>query len=184
MSARVQVPVQLVGENRCSSGARSVIISPVRVDPSGKGRCEFGRVRQIPVGCPGFIGLTKTMARDLAERHIRVNAVAPGTVRTPLTEPCYHDETFLRGVEGTVPLGFEGTADDVTRAVLFHVADLGSRATGTVLPVDGGWLAERNYAPAGSTAYIASESGSSNQVTSPADGPSSAGASGAGRTAG
>jgi NAD(P)-dependent dehydrogenase (short-subunit alcohol dehydrogenase family) len=73
----------------------------------------------------GLIGLTKTMARDLAEHRIRVNAVAPGTVRTPLTEPYHHDE---------------GTPADVARAVLVFVTDLTSWVTGTVLPVDGGWL--------------------------------------------
>jgi NAD(P)-dependent dehydrogenase (short-subunit alcohol dehydrogenase family) len=82
----------------------------------------------------GLIGLTKTMARDLAEHRIRVNAVAPGTVRTPLTEPYHHDE---------------GTPADVARAVLFFVTDLTSWVTGTVLPVDGGWLAEPNYEPPG-----------------------------------
>lgn len=101
----------------------------------------------------GLVGLTRNLAKDLAPSNIRVNAVAPGTIRTPLTEPYYHDEEFLRGVEGMVPLGFEGTPDDVGRAVLFFVSDLSSWVTGTVLPVDGGWMAERNYAPTGSMAY-------------------------------
>jgi NAD(P)-dependent dehydrogenase (short-subunit alcohol dehydrogenase family) len=108
----------------------------------------------------GLIGLTKNLARDLSEHSIRVNAVAPGTVRTPLTEPYYHDEAFLAGVEGMVPLGFEGSAHDVARAVLFYVSDLSPWVTGTVLPVDGGWLAERNYAPPGAGAYTSSESAS------------------------
>ncbi len=108
----------------------------------------------------GLIGLTRNMARDLAEHSIRVNAVAPGTVRTPLTEPYYHDEAFLDGVKGMVPLGFEGSPEDVARAVLFFVSDLTPWVTGTVLPVDGGWLAERNYAPPGATAYTSASSGS------------------------
>ena len=109
----------------------------------------------------GLIGLTKNLARDLSPHRIRVNAVAPGTVRTPLTEPYYHDDAFLNGVEGMVPLGFEGAPTDVANAVLFFVSDLSSWVTGTVLPVDGGWLAERNYAPPGSTAYTDRSSGSS-----------------------
>lgn len=108
----------------------------------------------------GLIGLTKNLARDLSQHSIRVNAVAPGTVRTPLTEPYYHDEAFLNGVEGMVPLGFEGSAHDVARAVLFYVSDLSPWVTGTVLPVDGGWLAERNYAPPGAAAYTSNESAS------------------------
>jgi NAD(P)-dependent dehydrogenase (short-subunit alcohol dehydrogenase family) len=108
----------------------------------------------------GLVGLTKNLARDLATDHIRVNALAPGTIRTPLTEPYYTDEAFLRGVEGAVPLGFEGTTSDVANAVLFLVSDMSSWITGTVLPVDGGWLAEKNYAPAGSSAYDSPHSGS------------------------
>jgi NAD(P)-dependent dehydrogenase (short-subunit alcohol dehydrogenase family) len=108
----------------------------------------------------GLIGLTKNLARDLSPHQIRVNAIAPGTVRTPLTEAYYHDDEFLRGVEGMVPLGFEGSPTDVANAVLFFASDLSSWVTGTVLPVDGGWLAERNYAPPGSTAYTSKSSGS------------------------
>ena len=108
----------------------------------------------------GLIGLTKNLARDLAEHKIRVNAVAPGTVRTPLTEAYYHDEAFLSGVEGMVPLGFEGHPEDVARAVLFFASDLSPWVTGTVLPVDGGWLAERNYAPPGAGSYTSASSGS------------------------
>lgn len=109
----------------------------------------------------GLIGLTKNLARDLSVHRIRVNAVAPGTVRTPLTEAYYHDEAFLAGVEGMVPLGFEGHPEDVGRAVLFFVSDLSPWVTGAVLPVDGGWLAERNYAPPGASAYTSKSSGSS-----------------------
>lgn len=109
----------------------------------------------------GLIGLTKNLARDLAPHKIRVNAVAPGTVRTPLTEAYYHDDAFLAGVEGMVPLGFEGHPEDVGRAVLFFASDLSPWVTGTVLPVDGGWLAERNYAPPGASSYTSSSSGSS-----------------------
>jgi NAD(P)-dependent dehydrogenase (short-subunit alcohol dehydrogenase family) len=108
----------------------------------------------------GLIGLTKNLARDLSPNGIRVNAVAPGTVRTPLTEPYYQDEAFLKGVEGMVPLGFEGSPRDVGNAVLFFASDLSSWVSGTVLPVDGGWLAERNYAPPGNQAYTSQTSGS------------------------
>ena len=100
------------------------------------------------------LGLTKNLARDLAPHRIRVNAVAPGTIRTPLTEPYYSDPEFLAGVEGAVPLGFEGSPGDVANAVLFFASDLSTWVSGTVLPVDGGWLAEKNYAPAGSSAYM------------------------------
>lgn len=107
----------------------------------------------------GLVGLTKNLARDFAELGVRVNAVAPGTVRTPMTEAYYQDEEFLRGVEGIVPLGFEGTCGDVADAVLFLCSRLASWITGVVLPVDGGWLAEKNYAPRGDSAAYTGRAG-------------------------
>jgi NAD(P)-dependent dehydrogenase (short-subunit alcohol dehydrogenase family) len=108
----------------------------------------------------GLVGLTKNLAHDLGPDRIRVNAIAPGTVRTPMTEAYYSDPEFLRQVEGVVPLGFaNGTAGDVADTVLYLCSDLSRFVSGVVLPVDGGWLAEKNYAPAGGgSAYAAAPS--------------------------
>lgn len=99
-----------------------------------------------------IVGLTKNLAHDLGKYGIRVNAVAPGTVRTPMTESYYSDEEFLRSMEIMVPLNREGTASDVANTVLYLASPLSAFINGVVLPVDGGWLAQKNYMPGGSSA--------------------------------
>ena len=84
----------------------------------------------------GLIGLTKSLAKELGSRGIRVNAVAPGYISTELTDalPEQAREAILR----TTPLGRLGTPDDVARAVRFLVSDDAAFVTGHVLAVDGG----------------------------------------------
>jgi NAD(P)-dependent dehydrogenase (short-subunit alcohol dehydrogenase family) len=101
-----------------------------------------------------IVGLTKNLAHDLGPYGIRVNAVAPGTVRTPMTEAYYSDPEFLRSMDIMVPLNHEGTAADVANTVLYLASPLAAFITGVILPVDGGWLAQKNYMPGGaSSAY-------------------------------
>ncbi len=86
-------------------------------------------------------GLTKAMAVELAPRRIRVNAVAPTFVETPLTRPMLADPAFRRAVLEQIPLGELATVDDVVAAVLFLVSPAAARVTGHSLLVDGGWTA-------------------------------------------
>jgi len=87
-------------------------------------------------------GMARSLSLELAPRRIRVNCVAPGYVRTPLfeqTETLWDDAT-KKAVEDLHPLGF-GQPEDVANAVAFLAADTGRWITGSVLVVDGGYLA-------------------------------------------
>jgi NAD(P)-dependent dehydrogenase (short-subunit alcohol dehydrogenase family) len=94
----------------------------------------------------GVIGLTKSLARDLAPAGIRVNAICPGLIRTPLTESYFADETFERGLATIVPQQRYGLAADVANAALYLASEMASYVNGIALTVDGGWLAEKSFA--------------------------------------
>jgi NAD(P)-dependent dehydrogenase (short-subunit alcohol dehydrogenase family) len=93
----------------------------------------------------GVVGLTKSLARDLAADQIRVNAICPGVIRTPMTEQYFTDESFERGLETQVPLARSGVAADVANAALYLASDMASYVSGIALTVDGGWLAEKSF---------------------------------------
>ena len=84
----------------------------------------------------GIIGFTKSLAREVASRSVRVNAIAPGFIDTAMTDKIAED---ARGkLLETIPLGRSGSPDEVAKAALFLASDLSSYVTGEVLKVDGG----------------------------------------------
>ena len=84
----------------------------------------------------GIIGFTKSLARELGSRNVRANVVAPGYVRTQLTEVLPEEATAA--MQQQTPLGRLGEPDDVAGAVRFLCSDEASFITGEVLLVDGG----------------------------------------------
>ncbi len=86
----------------------------------------------------GVIGLTKTLAREVASRGIRVNAVAPGFIDTEMTRVL--DESVRQTLIEQIPLAKLGLPEDVARCVAFLVSDKSSYITGQVINVNGGML--------------------------------------------
>ncbi len=92
--------------------------------------------------------LTRQLAADFADRGLRVNAIAPGAVRTPLSESQFRaraedDAAFQALLEQVIrryPISRWGTADEIAEAVLFLATDRSSWMTGQIIPVDGGLL--------------------------------------------
>ena len=84
----------------------------------------------------GVIGLTKTAARELASRGIRVNAIAPGFIETDMTTAL--PEAVRAEMAKGIPVGRAGSPEDVADAVAFFTAEQSSYLTGQVLCVDGG----------------------------------------------
>lgn len=84
----------------------------------------------------GVIGLTKTWARELGRKGIRVNAVAPGFIETPMVNTV--PDKILENLKGQTPLGRLGKPEDIASAYVFLASEQASFITGTVLQVDGG----------------------------------------------
>ena len=86
----------------------------------------------------GLIGLTKSLARELASRSITVNAIAPGFIVTDMTEVL--PEEAKKAVIERIPLGRFGQVDDIAAAAAFLAGPAASYITGQVLTVDGGMV--------------------------------------------
>lgn len=86
----------------------------------------------------GVIGFTKSAAKELAARGIRVNAIAPGFIETDMTDAI--PEKIREGMLETIPLRRGGKAEDVANAVAFLASDDAGYITGQVLKVDGGMV--------------------------------------------
>jgi 3-oxoacyl-[acyl-carrier protein] reductase len=84
----------------------------------------------------GLLGLTRSLAKELGSRNVRVNAVAPGLIETAMTAdlPAAARDAFL----GSIALGRPGTPDDVAGVVTFLASDAARYVTGQTIVVDGG----------------------------------------------
>ncbi|MCE0762100.1 SDR family oxidoreductase [Pseudonocardia kujensis] len=109
----------------------------------------YPRIAAYSAAKGGIIALTRQMARDVAEHGVRVNAVVPGTVHTPLTQGLWDGGGGFGGSAATVdeqvsaagagyPLGRLGTADEISSMIAFLTSDAAAWITGQVHVVDGG----------------------------------------------
>lgn len=88
----------------------------------------------------GIGGMTEALAVDLADDDIRVNAVAPGMIDTPMIDPMKEDEEAMEASINQLPMKRTGDPAEISKAVLFLASDASSYMTGSVVTVDGGWL--------------------------------------------
>ncbi len=88
----------------------------------------------------GVAQLTKSLAIAWAPEGIRVNAIAPGWIATPLTQALQDDPARSAAILGRTPMGRWGQPQDLSGPVLFLCSDAAAFVTGVVLPVDGGYL--------------------------------------------
>jgi len=89
----------------------------------------------------GVVGLTKTAALEYAKQGIRINAVAPGVIRTPMVDRVATTEEEMAEFTAMEPVGRLGRPEEIADAILYLASDAASFVTGTVLVVDGGFLA-------------------------------------------
>lgn len=107
------------------------------------GKVGFPGIPAYVASKHGVIGLTKTAALEFAKSNIRVNAVCPGVIQTPMIERFTHGEASIRNqlVNGE-PVGRVGQPDEVAEAVLWLCSHSAAFVTGHSLVVDGGWVAQ------------------------------------------
>jgi len=124
--------------SRQGSGA-IVLLSSISGQRGQAGQAAYGPAKYVATG------LTHHLAIEWASRGIRVNAVAPGTIRTDavvalLDTP--EGQAYVEQIEGRHPIGRLGEPREVAEAIAFLASDAASFVTGAVLPVDGGYLAQ------------------------------------------
>ena len=90
----------------------------------------------------GVVGLTKTAALGYATHGIRVNAVCPGFIRTPMTSSITSDPEREAGIIAKTPVGRLGNPDEIAEAVVWLSSDAASFVTGHAMAVDGGYIAQ------------------------------------------
>jgi 3-oxoacyl-[acyl-carrier protein] reductase len=107
-----------------------VNISSVAGIMGNAGQCNYAASKA------GVIGFSKSLAREVAGRNVRVNCVAPGFIRSKMTDAL--DEKVKQAVVAQIPLGRFGEVQDIAQAVLYLASPLARYVTGAVLVVDGG----------------------------------------------
>ena len=121
--------------NMNSNGGAIVNISSVVGIVPLRNQCSFAAAKAA------VCNLTKAMAIELAEKNIRVNAIAPGTIGIEVTNELWKNNDTMKALLAHIPQGRQGTPKDIANAVMFMASDAAAYITGTILPVDGGWTA-------------------------------------------
>ncbi|HUK08070.1 MAG TPA: glucose 1-dehydrogenase [Stellaceae bacterium] len=89
----------------------------------------------------GVRALTKALAIELSPLGVRVNAIGPGLIATPLNAKARENPAYMEHFKGRIPLGRIGTPEDIAPVAVFLASDMARYITGVTLPVDGGYLA-------------------------------------------
>ncbi|AUN12587.1 beta-ketoacyl-ACP reductase [Clostridium botulinum] len=136
------ISVNLKGVYNCSKhiapimlkqrSGKIINISSVVGVAGNAGQCNYAAAKA------GVIGITKSLAKELGSRGITVNAVAPGYIRTDMTDAL--PEKLKKSIEDLLPLKRLGTPEDVAEAVGFLASDKAAYITGQVIHVDGGMI--------------------------------------------
>ena len=121
-----------------AQGSRIINIASIASGGVGVG---FPNIDHYTASKGGVVALTESMALDLAKKGINVNSVAPGAIETDMTKGSLSDEASKNAFLARIPKGRIGKPEDIGATVAFLASNEADYITGTVLYVDGGWLA-------------------------------------------
>ena len=138
--------VNLKGQFLCAQQAvklmtgKGRIINTASIASGGVG-VGFNQIAHYTASKGGVVALTEAMAVELSPKGINVNAVAPGVIDTDMTKGMLSDEAQTKQTLSRVPKGRVGKPEDIGAVAVFLASDEADYITGTVIYVDGGWLA-------------------------------------------
>jgi NAD(P)-dependent dehydrogenase (short-subunit alcohol dehydrogenase family) len=132
-----QVPY---GAGNPPTGQAGVIINIASVAMGQQG-IGFPNIAHYCASKGGIIGMTEALAVELAPYNIRVNAIAPGMIETPMIDPVKQEPKMMEAMLTRVPMHRVGSPQEVSNLVLFLASDESSYMTGSTVVIDGGWLA-------------------------------------------
>lgn len=119
-------------------GGKIVNIASVAMGQVGLG---FQTLAHYSASKGGIVAMTETLAGELSPYDIRVNAVAPGMIETPMISPIEDDPQQREATLNKIPMGRVGEPQEITNVVMFLASDDSSYMTGSTVVADGGWLA-------------------------------------------
>lgn len=123
---------------RQKSGGVIINIASVAMGQQGIG---FPNIVHYCASKGGIVAMTEALSLELAPYNIRVNAISPGVIETPMIAPVKQDERTIKNILTRVPLGRIGGPEEISNIVLFLASEQSSYMTGSTVVVDGGWLA-------------------------------------------
>ena len=120
---------------------KSGVIVNIASVASGQVGIGFPTLAHYCASKGGIIAMTEVLAVELAPFGIRVNAIAPGMIETPMIDPMKKDPKMMEAMLAKVPMQRVGKPEEVSNLVLFLASDVSPYMTGSTVIIDGGWLA-------------------------------------------
>ena len=142
------IDINLKGYFLCAQAAakemvkqKSGVIINIASVAMGQVGVGFNNLAHYCASKGGIVGMTETLALELAPYNIKVNAISPGMIDTPMVADFKGDPKILEATLARVPLGRVGKPEEVSNLVLFLASGESSYITGSTIVIDGGWLA-------------------------------------------